>query len=62
MLDRGEHPNQVLLEMMKYANIIPIIGNHELMAMLCLPFLNSEIEDESIANLDTEMIMSIMNW
>ena len=62
VLDRGAHPIQVLLEMMKYPNIIPIIGNHELMAMMCLPFLNSEIEESSIAKLDAKMMAAILNW
>lgn len=40
VLDRGPHPMKVLLEMMKYPNIIPMIGNHEVMGLTCLKFFN----------------------
>lgn len=33
VVDRGEKPAEVLLDMMKRPNVYPIIGNHELMAM-----------------------------
>ena len=42
-------------------NVIPIAGNHELMALKCLRFLNQEITDESIDDLEKEMLETINN-
>ena len=36
VIDRGTESMNVLFEMMKHPNIIPLIGNHELMAIKCL--------------------------
>ena len=46
VFDRGPHPIQVLFEMMKHPNIIPIVGNHELMGITVLKFLMKEITEE----------------
>ena len=48
VVDRGPHPMEILLKMMEMPNVIPIAGNHELMALKCLRFLNQEITDESL--------------
>ena len=42
--------------------MIPIAGNHELMALKCLRFLNQEITDESIDDLEKEMLDDLMMW
>lgn len=52
VVDRGPHPMEILLKMMEMPNVIPIAGNHELMALKCLRFLNQEITDESIDDLE----------
>ena len=38
-LDRGPGSMEVLLDMMLRPNVIPLIGNHEYMALHCLKFL-----------------------
>lgn len=62
VVDRGPHPMEILLKMMEMPNVIPIAGNHELMALKCLRFLNQEITDESIDDLEKEMLDDLMMW
>lgn len=62
VLDRGLHPIKVLLEMMKYPNIIPIAGNHEVMGITCLRFLLKEISEENISQLNEEIINDLLIW
>ena len=44
VVDRGPNPVKTLLKMMEYSNIIPLVGNHEVMALRCLKYL---MENES---------------
>lgn len=62
VFDRGPHPIQVLFEMMKHPDIIPIVGNHELMGITVLKFLMKEITEENIGSIDDRMVQSIINW
>ena len=62
VLDRGPNPIKVLQKMMEMPNVIPIVGNHEYMAMECLEFLCTEITEEAIQNLSTEKINKFINW
>ena len=62
VVDRGPHPMEILLKMMEMPNVIPIAGNHELKALKCLRFLNQEITDESIDDLEKEMLDDLMMW
>lgn len=62
VFDRGPHPIQVLFEMMKHPNMIPIVGNHELMGITVLRFLMKEITEENIDDIDDRMVQSIINW
>lgn len=62
VLDRGPHPIESLVLMMLIPNIIPIAGNHELMALVCLDYLNREVTDESIEELDEKAIARIFDW
>ncbi len=64
-MDRGPHPMKVLLKMMQMPNVIPIIGNHEVMFMECMPFLMGEITKESLEaldELDAEILDKILTW
>ena len=40
VIDRGPEPMKVFFEMMKHENIIPLIGNHELMGVGCMKRLH----------------------
>lgn len=62
VLDRGPHPIKVLLKLMEMPNVIPIVGNHELMAITCLEFLCKEITEETIAEIEPEMAEELSCW
>ena len=47
VLDRGPHPIKLLLKLMEMPNAFCLLGNHEQMALECLPFLMQEITEES---------------
>lgn len=62
VVDRGPEPVRILLKMMEMPNVIPIVGNHELMAMECLDFLVEEITEESLQNMSPTKIDNLINW
>lgn len=62
VVDRGTGGIKILQDMMMHYNIIPIIGNHEYMAINCLEFLNQEITEESIAKLNEGVIQGLLEW
>ena len=62
VLDRGKHPVKLLLKLMEMPNVICLVGNHELMAVECLEFLNKEITEESIEEMDMNMFNNIYSW
>ena len=62
VFDRGPHPIKTLKKIMEMPNVIPVLGNHELMALECLDFLCQEITDETIENMSAEMFDNIVNW
>ena len=62
-VDRGPEPMKVLLDMMMRPNVIPILGNHEYMALETLKQLNVEItEDNAEQHLNYCMMRGYMNW
>ena len=64
VVDRGPEPIKILMEMMKYPNIIPIMGNHEVMALPCLRFLLNEITDQFIIDVskDPTLLYAFLDW
>ena len=62
VVDRGPHPVKVLLKMMEMPNVVPIVGNHELMAIHCLSFLREEITDESADRWTGEELRYLAGW
>ena len=62
VVDRGPHPIKTLLKLMEMSNVIPIVGNHELMALDGLKFLNSEITHESIESVNAETLGNLLAW
>ncbi len=62
VLDRGPHPIKVLLEMMKYPNILPVVGNHEVMGISGLRFLMKEITEENIEAMDEDGMQNLLVW
>ena len=62
IMDRGEHPIKVLLDVMSRPNVVFIIGNHELMFCECLKFLLKEVTEESINEIDEDTLEALNNW
>ena len=62
VVDRGDEPMKILLDMMLRPNVVPILGNHEFMAAYSLKLLSQEITDESIDALDVGAMRGIQNW
>lgn len=62
VVDRGPQPMRVLLDMMARPNVIPVMGNHEFMAVCCLRALAKEITPESIASLNANTLTALGLW
>lgn len=62
VIDRGPGGVKILLDMMGRANVIPLLGNHEYTAYVCLPLLLQEITEESIASLDERQTAALSEW
>lgn len=63
VIDRGPEPLKVLQFMMLHYNIIPIIGNHEYIAMKVLPSLLQEVNADNVEELLTsEFLQGCQLW
>ena len=62
VIDRGPDGVKILLDMMDRTNVIPILGNHEFTAAVCLPWLMQEVTDQSLDNLTKEKIAALSEW
>lgn len=62
VIDRGNQSIRILQDMMLRDNVIPIIGNHEYMAISCLKFLMNDITEDNIKNIADEMIQGLLEW
>lgn len=62
ILDRGPNPIRVLRKLMEMPNVIPIVGNHELMAVKCLDLLCEEITTETIKKLNNSFVENLLIW
>lgn len=62
ILDRGQNPVKLILDVMKRPNIEVLAGNHCVMACECLPFLMQEITEKSLEKLDVEMVEKLLDW
>lgn len=58
IVDRGNEPVKVLLDMMSRANVFPVMGNHDLLALDIMKKLCVDIEEENYA---TQVDISVMN-
>ncbi len=62
ILDRGPRPVSVIEKLMEMPNVIPIVGNHEFMAMTCLNFLCQEITEKAIEEIEPGVAEELSNW
>ncbi len=64
IIDRGPNSMKILLDMMMRFNVIPILGNHEYMAMLVLQFLLMEINEDNVDYVERnpQVIENLSRW
>lgn len=62
VIDRGAEPIKVLQYMMTRQNIIPIMGNHEVMALDGLKLLSGEISEDIVNHLSSEQLEMMSAW
>lgn len=63
VLDRGPEPLRVLEDMSARYNVIPVIGNHEYMALSVLRSLMTEITEDNIDKmLNAEFMEKYQHW
>lgn len=63
VIDRGKDSIKILQDMMNRANVFPILGNHEIMALSVLKDLMVEVTDKNAESYLTEELMqSYIDW
>ena len=62
VIDRGPDGIKILQDMSGRPNVVPILGNHEFTAAVCLPWLMEEVTDQSLATLDETQIAALSEW
>lgn len=62
IVDRGNQPIKILQDMMLRPNVIPICGNHEVMAVECLSWICKEITEDFLHNLDESKLTKLSDW
>ncbi len=62
VVDRGTGSCKILLDMMCHFNIIPILGNHEFMAISVLSKLVEEITEDTLVGFDQNFVMGMLTW
>lgn len=63
VIDRGPEPLKVLQDMASRINVIPLIGNHEYMALTVLKKLMMEITEENCESvLNYEFMQQYQHW
>lgn len=62
VVDRGTGSCKILFDMMCHFNIIPLLGNHEFMAMSVLSKLMEEITEDTIGGFDHDFVKGMITW
>lgn len=62
VVDRGEQPMEILFDMMNRANVYPLMGNHEVMALNGLKLLSGEISADIVNQLSSEQLEMMSAW
>ena len=62
VIDRGPDGIKILRDMMVRPNVVPLLGNHELIAAACLVWLLDDITEESLATLGTAQMGALQGW
>ena len=61
-IDRGDGGCRILLDAMQRSNVISILGNHELTAAMCIPWILQEVTDQSLSELGEDQVASLHEW
>ena len=61
IVDRGEQPIEILLDMMNRPNVYPLMGNHDLYALDILPKVNKTLSEKG-GELDENLSQMIQVW
>ncbi len=62
IIDRGERPVECLQALMEMPNVIPLLGNHELMALDCLKIISREEAARRHSRLTAEEVIKFAQW
>lgn len=62
VIDRGKNSIKILLDMMSRMNVIPLVGNHELISAICLPWMLQEVTKTNIEGISNEKIEALNEW
>lgn len=62
VIDRGPEGVRILQDMMTRPNVVPLLGNHELMAASCLGWMLKEITETSLAALGPAQLGALHGW
>ena len=62
MIDRGEKSAELLMDVFSRDNVLPLMGNHEMMAIECLEQILQEVITVNVKDLDFKKILLIQNW
>lgn len=62
VIDRGPDGVRILMDMNMRPNVLPILGNHEFTASVCLPWLLEEVTDQSLDALSQVQIAALTEW
>lgn len=62
VIDRGDNPIEILKDMMGRANVYPIMGNHEEIALRFLPRLKEICTDENVMSIVDMFIDGLAIW
>lgn len=62
VVDRGTGSCKILLDMMCHFNIIPLLGNHEFMAMSVLSKLVEEITEDTLDGFNQDFMTGMLTW
>ena len=62
VIDRGKNGIKILTDTMKRSNVVFIMGNHEYMALKCLPFLLDDPQNAKIQDMEYDDIRNLQLW
>ena len=62
VVDRGTGSCKILFDMMLHFNIIPLLGNHEFMALSVLSKLVEEITEDTLENFNQDFVTGMLTW